>query len=106
VDLIARSFATYDFDPPEYELKTNMKIVFLLCTKPGVVSNRAPLEPVKDLQSHFFSKINIKQGDKLHPTKDLFGSLEMGFVALSHVDPEIIQADYRAIRGLEASLFK
>lgn len=106
VDLIARSFASNQFNPPEYNLTTNMKVVFFLCRDAGIVTNGKALESIKNLESHFFSAINIKDGEKLEPTRDLFASLKMGFAVLSHDDPEVIRADYRTVRALEASIFE
>ena len=106
IDLIARSFSANRFDQFDYKLRINMQIVFLLCRRAGVVTNSVALEHIKNLPSHFFSRLNIKSGDQLEPTKDLFGSLEMGFVALSHNNPEVIKTDYQTIRALEESLFE
>ncbi|WP_159289217.1 ATP-grasp domain-containing protein [Methylosinus sporium] len=105
VDLIARSFVANRPLHADYSLKTNVTVVFFLCRRSGVVRNRAALDRVVELASHHFSRIDIKQGDHLEPTKDLFASLAMGFIVLSHDDPGQIVDDYRAIRELEESLF-
>ncbi len=105
VDRIARSFAEGRPCDDGYELGTNLTIVFLLCREGGVVTNRAALDRIADLPSHHVSRIAIEQGDVLVPTKDLFASLDMGFVALAHEDPEQIQIDRRIIRALEADLY-
>ncbi|MEN3794654.1 ATP-grasp domain-containing protein [Fulvimarina sp. MAC3] len=105
VDRIARRFAEQGLSEDSYELKTNLTIVFLLCRTGGVVTNRAVLNGIADLESHFFSRIDIADGQTLAPTCDLFASLDMGFVALAHDDPEQISADCRRIRAWEVALF-
>lgn len=105
IDRIARGIVEQGFSRADYELQTNLTVVFLLCRTGGKVTNRKALDAVADLKSHHFSKINIQQGDTLEPTKDLFASLDMGFVVLSHDDPAQISADTKAIRAFEAQLF-
>jgi biotin carboxylase len=105
VDRIARSFVENGFSNLDFELKTNLRVVFLLCRDGGQVSNRDALDDIATLPSHHFSKINIRQWDWLKPTQDLFASLDMGFVVLAHEDPDRIAADTRKIRRLEAQLF-
>ncbi len=105
IDLVARSHIDNSLQLQNYSLLTNMTIVFLLCKREGRVTRRDALDQISDLASFHFSKINIRQGDHLKPTEDLFASLELGFVALSHTDPQQIKADYALIRQLEASIF-
>lgn len=105
VDRIARSYAAGALSDEDFVLGTNVTIVFLLCRRGGVVTNRAALDPIVDLPSHYFSRIDIAQGDVLAPTKDLFASLDMGFVALAHEDPDQIRVDYSRIRAWESELF-
>ena len=105
VHRIARSFAESGLSRLDYELKTHLTVVFLLCRRGGHVTNRAALDAIQDLRSHHFSKIHIQQGDLLEPTQDLFASLELGFVALSHKDPDLIAADTETIRSLELQIF-
>ncbi len=106
VDRIARSFVENGFSKLDFELKTNLRVVFLLCRVGGQVSNRAALDEIATLPSHHFSKIHVRQGDWLKPTQDLFASLDMGFVVLAHQDAEQIAADTKMIREFEAQLFQ
>jgi biotin carboxylase len=106
VDRIARSFVDNGFSQLDFQLKTNLTVVFLLCRVGGTVTNRVVLDAIATLPSHHFSKINIRQGDQLKPTQDLFASLDMGFVVLAHDDPDRIAADTKTIRTLEAQLFE
>lgn len=105
VDRIARCFVENGFSRMDYDLKTHLTVVFLLCRKGGVVTNRTALDQIASLPSHHFSMIRIKQGDKLKLTNDLFASLDMGFVVLSHSNPTRIAADIVSIRSAEARLF-
>lgn len=94
------------FSKLDFELKTNLRVVFLLCRVGGQVSNRAVLDKIATLPSHHFSKIHIRQGDWLKPTQDLFASLDMGFVVLAHQDAEQIAVDTKMIREFEAQLYQ
>ena len=104
VDRVARCFAEKGLLKPGYELATNMMIVFLMCKRGGTVTNAKIMEKIPALDSYFFSKVNISDGDVLEPTKDLFASLDLGFVALAHTDKNQIQADYDLIRSIEQQL--
>ncbi|BCM87684.1 ATP-grasp domain-containing protein [Methylobacterium indicum] len=104
VDRIARGFAENGIVRDGYSLRTNLTIVFMLCRKGGTVADCSALDRIRELPSHHFSRISIRQGDRLEPTKDLFASLQMGFVALAHDDPARIAADTREIRAIEAGL--
>jgi hypothetical protein len=106
VDRIARGFVENGFSKLDFELKTNLRVVFLLCRVGGQVSNRAVLDKIATLPSHHFSKIHIQQGDWLKPTQDLFASLDMGFVVLAHQDAEQIAVDTKMIREFEAQLYQ
>jgi biotin carboxylase len=106
VDRIARSFVENGFSQLDFELKTHLTVVFLLCRVGGQVTNRDVLDDIATLPSHHFSKINIRQWDWLKPTQDLFASLDMGFVVLAHDSPDRIAIDTQAIRKIEAQLFE
>ena len=105
IDRIARGFVEKGFKDVDYQLKTNLTVVFLLCRRGGVVSNRKILDSISELPSFHFKKINIKQGDTLELTKDLFASLELGFVVLAGEDADQIIADTKKIRQWEQDLF-
>lgn len=102
---MARGIMEQRLSRTDYDLQTDLTVVFLMCRNGGKVTNRQVLDAVYDLKSHHFSRISIHQGDHLEPTKDLFASLDMGFVVLSHDDQAQILADTKAIRALEAQLF-
>ena len=59
------------------------------------------LSQISELETHHFSRISIRDGARLEVTKDLFGSLDLGFVVLSHTDPTRVEADARRVRELE-----
>lgn len=104
LDRIVRQFSTGEPLPKSYVLRRHVRVVFLMSKSAGYVQNAAVLDHVRDLESHQFSKIAILDGARLEPTKDLFGSLDLGFVVLSHADPAVVDADAQRVRELEQQL--
>lgn len=90
--------------PLSYTLLRPTLVVFLLSRGPGVVRNADVLASIPRLPSHIFSRIGLRNGQRLELTGDLLGSLGPGFVVLSHRSRDQIMADYAAIREIEASL--
>jgi hypothetical protein len=68
------------------------------------VHNAGVFDKVRGLDSHVHSEVHLRNGDRVEPTKDLFGSLDLGFVVLAHRDPDQIEADYRTVRQLERAV--
>jgi biotin carboxylase len=104
VDRTVRYFAGLGGIPDGYTLLQHTLIVFLISRSAGVVRNAETLDLVELLPSHQFSAIRVKTGERLEVTKDLLGTLGLGFVVLAHEDREQVMADYAAVRGLEAGL--
>lgn len=104
VDRTVRHFAGLGGIPDRYELRTAVLVVFLINTKAGVVRDASGFAAVPDLPGHAFSAIHVADGQRLEVTKDLFASLDLGFVVLAHDDPRQVWADYDAIRAIERSL--
>lgn len=104
VERTVRYFAGLGTPAPDFQLRKHMLVVFLMSRSPGVVRNADSLRRVSDLASHHFSTVNLRNGDIVALTKDLFGSLDLGFVVLAHPDRGQILADYQAIRQLEDQL--
>ncbi len=90
--------------PAGYDLRKHQSCVFHIARRSGVVGDTAALAAIPSLASHHFSTLHLADGDEIEVTKDLVGSLSLGFVILSHPDAEQIQRDYLAIRELEARL--
>jgi biotin carboxylase len=101
LDRVVRCFTGAGALPDGYALRRHVEVVFLIARQAGRVANAAALERVRDLDSHFFSKIGIRDGDRVEPTRDLFGSLDLGFVVLAHRDADQVRADARRVRELE-----
>jgi biotin carboxylase len=101
VDRTVRLFAGLGEIPAGYELLRHVLVVFLIARRAGVVRDSAPIEAIADLESHHFSVVNLRAGMGVEPTKDLFASLDLGFVVLAHADRDQIMSDYAAIRAME-----
>jgi hypothetical protein len=104
VDRTVRYFARLGPIPHGFTLRTRVLVVFLICRTAGVVRNAEVLDEARGLASHHTSVVHLHNGDRLEPTKDLFGSLALGFVVLAHDDPAQVWFDYRRIRDMERRL--
>ena len=51
------------------------------------------LDAVRSLPSRHFSIRHFEDGDQIELTKDLFGTLDLGFVVLAHSDRDQVLAD-------------
>jgi hypothetical protein len=76
----------------------------LICKQAGYVRNAEVLNQVSDLESYYDATIHIYNDDWLEPTKDLFASLDLGFVVLAHEDRQQVMQDYQQIRAIERQL--
>ncbi|MEO7736155.1 MAG: ATP-grasp domain-containing protein [Kofleriaceae bacterium] len=101
LDRVVRQFAGGEPPPASYVLRQHVLVQFLIARRAGYVHNAAVLGQIGELESHQFSKISIRDGAWLEATKDLFGSLDLGFVVLCHADPARVEADARRVRELE-----
>ncbi|HEX6075020.1 MAG TPA: ATP-grasp domain-containing protein [Micromonosporaceae bacterium] len=90
--------------PTGYTLARHVRVVFLISRLTGIVTNAESLDSIHKVPSLLHASIGIRTGDRLSVTKDLFGSLELGFAVLAHEDPAVIEDDYRRIRRLESGL--
>jgi len=105
IDRIVRYFTNPDSPiPSSFQLIKHVSVVFLICRNERKVTNAQILERINELTSYHSSIINIKNGDLLEPTKDLFDTFKLGFVILAHEDSLQIEADYNQIRSLEQQL--
>jgi biotin carboxylase len=101
LDRVVRQFSTGEAPPASYVLRQHVLVQFLIARQAGFVQNAAVLSQIGELETHHFSRISIRDGARLEVTKDLFGSLDLGFVVLSHTDPARVAADARRVRELE-----
>ncbi len=100
----ARYFAGPGTVPDSYQLLKHMIVVFHIASASGTVTGTSALDALPDLPSYHFSVRHFKDGDHLEVTKDLFATLDLGFVVLAHADRDQVLADYATIRELEARL--
>lgn len=101
VDRTVRYFARLGHVREGFGLRSHVLVVFLIVRTPGIVQNAEVFADMEALPSHHFSVIRFQNGDRLQPTRDLFGSLDLGFVVLAHADRSQVQADYHKIRDME-----
>lgn len=104
IDRAVKYFTWQGYIPNSFDLICNVMVVFLICKTEGMVENVEILNKARDLCSHYFSLIHIKNNDWLIPTRDLFASLDLGFIILAHESYEQIVLDYKHIRELEQQL--
>ena len=88
----------------DYELLKHMLVVFHIASAAGTVSGTGVLDEMRTLPSHHFSVRQFEDGDRIELTKDLFGTLDLGFVVLAHPDRDQVSADYARVRELESRL--
>jgi hypothetical protein len=88
----------------DYELLKHMLVVFHIASTAGIVTGTGILDEIDTLPSHHFSLRQFEDGDRIELTKDLFGTLDLGFVVLAHTDREQVAADYARVRELESQL--
>ncbi|MBN1204310.1 MAG: ATP-grasp domain-containing protein [Myxococcaceae bacterium] len=101
LDRVVRRFVSDEPMPASYVLRQHVRVLFLIARRAGYVQNAAVLDGVRELESHYFSKFAIRDGERLEVTKDLFGSLDLGFVVLAHPELAHIEEDARRMRDLE-----
>ncbi|ARF54208.1 ATP-grasp domain-containing protein [Streptomyces gilvosporeus] len=90
--------------PSGYELRRPVRVVFLISRSAGVVRNAEVLDAIREVKSHHVSAVAVRTGDRIAPTKDLLGTLSLGFVVLAHQDPAQLDADHAEIRRIESLL--
>ncbi|MDG9681320.1 ATP-grasp domain-containing protein [Streptomyces sp. DH18] len=100
----ARWFAEAEAAPRGYRLLQHMTILFLIARRAGTVSNTAALDGIEELPSCHHSAIRLRDGDRIEATRDLLGTLTLGFVVLTHPDPDQVARDTAAVRAMEAAL--
>lgn len=105
IERTVRSFTEPTPVPDSYELRSHTMVVFHRVAADVVVTDIAPFAEIDSLASCLVSQRHVRTGDRLSTTKDLFGSLELGFVVLSHRNRDQVLRDYARIRELESIVF-
>jgi biotin carboxylase len=88
--------------PAGYELLRHTRVVFLIARSAGIVHGAEALDELSGLASFYDGAVHIRDGDRISPTRDLLGTLALGFVVLVHADPDQIRVDSAAVRDLES----
>lgn len=104
VERTVRHFAGLGGIPDGYKLLKHTLVVFLIGRASGVVRDAESLDRIATLPSHHVSAIHVKAGDRLAVTRDLLGTLGLGFVVLAHESRDRVMADYAEVRALEAEV--
>ncbi|KAA2267047.1 ATP-grasp domain-containing protein [Solihabitans fulvus] len=104
IDRTVRYFAGEQDVPDHYRLLCHLLVVFHIARESGVLRNAEVLDGVERLASHHFSIRNVRSGALVERTRDLFGSLDLGFAVLAHESNDQLWADYRLLRALEDEL--
>jgi biotin carboxylase len=89
-----------------YQLVNQTLIVFHIVPSTSQVADTDGMDRIRKLPSYYESSANFKPGDHIEVTKDLFGSLAVGFVVLSGQDRAALWKDYATIRSIEAEMFR
>ena len=105
IERIVQSYIYGELSDKKYDLKCQMIVVFFICENDCYIFGLQKLEKLKKLDSFFDMRVNIKEGDDVNATSDLFSSLDLGFVVLSHTDTEVIKNDYLIVRSLEKEIY-
>jgi hypothetical protein len=104
VDRLVRWFAG-DRDLPEgFTLHRHVCVVFFIARTGGIVRNAEVYERVRRLRTCYDAVIGVRTGDRVEATRDLFGTLDLGFAVLAGEDHGQVQADYEAVRAIEGEL--
>lgn len=84
-----------------YTLQAHTMVVFHVARHDGVVADTAPLDRIPALPTYLTGVHHLVTGEPVSATKDLFASLDLGFVVLSGPDRDLLYRDYLTIRQLE-----
>ena len=89
-----------------YEKTRHSRMVFLIHgeERPFIGINESVIQQIRGLPSYYHEEFAVSDGDLLKKTIDVRSS--PGFIYLIHDDSAQIEADYDAIRGFEASLYR
>lgn len=104
VDRLARYCAGDRDIPPGFTLRRTVRGVLFIARSSGVLRNAEEYLRVRSLASHHASTINVRGGDRVEATHDLYSSHALGYVILAHDRPEQVRADYETVRRIEDAL--
>jgi biotin carboxylase len=94
---------TVDASLSPYQLRAHALCVSLISDRAGTIAGTPGYDEVSQLPSFHALIGELRPGDELAPTVDLFTA--PGIVYLVHEDPDLLERDYRTIRSLETNGF-
>lgn len=89
-----------------FYLLKHMTVVFFRALAPCIVRNLEKLHALAALRSYVDASIQVKEGQAVPPTQDLFATLALGFVVLANEDRRQLAEDVVAVRQAEAEVFQ
>ena len=101
-----RYFARGVTPPKRFTLLNAMTVVFFRALAPCIVRNVEKLHAFAALRSYVDANIQVKEGQAVPATRDLFATLALGFVVLANDDPQQLAKDVEAVRQAEAEVFQ
>lgn len=101
-----RYFARGVTPPKRFTLLNSMTVVFFRALAPCIVRNVEKLHAFAALRSYVDANIQVKVGQAVPATRDLFATLALGFVVLANDDPQQLAKDVKAVRQAEAEVFQ
>ncbi|WP_256585881.1 ATP-grasp domain-containing protein [Pseudomonas sp. ICMP 460] len=101
-----RYFAQGVTPPKRFTLLKHMTVVFFRALAPCIASNLEKLHALGALRSYVDASIQVKEGQAVPATQDLFATLALGFVVLANDDPQQLARDVEAVRQAEAYVFQ
>ncbi|KAA2250938.1 ATP-grasp domain-containing protein [Solihabitans fulvus] len=85
----------------DYPLEQSVLVAYFMARTSGRVGNLVALDAIRDLESFCHLQVNVRDGDHIAQTADLFDSQGFGTVVLGHEDPGQVRADYAELRRIE-----
>ncbi|AJQ97137.1 ATP-grasp domain-containing protein [Gynuella sunshinyii] len=104
LDRLARYHCDGELPTQDFQLLRHLTVTFLVAREAGIVSNTAVLDRAQALSTHYTSVINIRDGDRVEKTKDLFSNLDLGYIVLCGPDAAAVERDFQTIKQLEQQL--
>lgn len=101
-----RYFAQGLIPPKRFTLLKQMTVVFFRALAPSIVRNLDKLYALAALRSYVDASIQVKEGQAVPATQDLFATLALGFVVLANDTPQQLAKDLEAVRQAEAEVFQ
>lgn len=105
LDHLVNYICTGAVPPEKYVLHKKARVIFLMNRQEAVVRNIHLFDNILHLNSYVTSFLNIKEGDRIMPTNDLFSTFSLGIVILANDSEQELQSDSEAVRLTESRMF-